>query len=109
VENRTGRQTKRLIRRQTPSKLLASTGYDNTLRLWSTKDWSEVRRVTLKASGVFQLPFAPDGEEVTAGADRLIQRFAAKDGKLVDRVAISPDGRFLANAADGKVRVWERG
>ena len=106
--------------RVTPDgKLLTSTGADGLLRLWSTKDWSEVRKVELRACGVLQMAIAPKGDVVTVGADHLIQTFSIKDGKLVERIevpikgvyglAISPDGRYLANAAaDGKVRVWER-
>ena len=99
--------------------LLASTGGDATLRLWSTEDWSEVRKVDLRAAGIFQMAVAPKGDFVSVGADHLIQTFSLKDGKLVGRIevpvkgvyglAISSDGRYLANAAaDGKVRVWQR-
>ena len=99
--------------------LLASTGGDGLLRLWSTEDWSEVRKVELRAGGVFQLAIARKGDFVTVSADNLIQTISIKDGKVVGRIeiqvkgvyglAISPDGRYLANAAaDGKVRVWER-
>lgn len=100
-------------------KLLASTGADGTLRFWSTKEWSEVRQVDLKACGVLQIAIAPKGDVVTVGGDHVIQTFSIKDGSVVDRIempvkgvyglAISPDGRFLANAAaDGKVRIWDR-
>jgi WD40 repeat protein len=99
--------------------LLASTGGDGILRLWSTEDWSEVRKVELRAGGVFQLAIAPKSDVVTVSADNLIQTIALKDGQVMGRIelsvkgvyglAFSPDGRFLANAAaDGKVRVWER-
>jgi WD40 repeat protein len=106
--------------RLTPDgKLLASTGGDANLRLWSTNDWSEDRKVDLRAVGVFQIAVSPKGDVVTVSADHLIQTFSIKDGKLVNRIelpvkgvyglAISPDGRYLANAAaDGKVRIWER-
>ena len=72
----------------------------------------------LRTSGTFQLAVAPKGDVVSVGADHVIQTFSLKDGKLVGRIevpvkgvyglAISADGRYLANAADGKVRVWKR-
>jgi len=100
-------------------KWLASTGADGHLRLWSTRDWAEVRSMKLAGSGVFQIAFAPQSDSVTVVADSLIQSYSVQDGKVVDRievplkglygVAISPDGNYLANAAaDGRVRVWER-
>jgi WD40 repeat protein len=106
--------------RLTPDgQLLASTGGDGLLRLWAIEDWTEVRKVELRACGVLQIAIAPRGDVITVGADHLIQTFSIKDGKLAGRIelpvkgvyglAISPDGRYLANAAaDGKVRVWER-
>jgi WD40 repeat protein len=100
-------------------KLLASTGADGALRIWSTRTWRETLKISLRAKGIFQIAFAPDGRSVTVGADNLIRTFGVKDGALLDRIdlpvkglyglAISPDGKFLANAAaDGKVRIWER-
>ncbi len=65
------------------------------------------------------MAIAPRGDVVTVGADHLVQTFAIKDSKLIGRIdlpvkdvyglAISPTGRYLANAPeDGKVRVWKR-
>jgi WD40 repeat protein len=101
-------------------KWLASTGADGHLRLWSTSDWAEVRSVRLAGSGVLQIAFSPKSTSVTVSADHLIMSYSVKDGTVVDRievpvkgvygVAISPDGKYLANAAaDGKVRVWKVG
>jgi WD40 repeat protein len=98
---------------------LASTGYDGHLRLWSTKDWAAVRAVKLDGSGVLQIAFSPQSDFVTVAADYRIQTYSVKDGKVLDRievpmkglygVGISPDGKYLANAAaDGRIRVWER-
>jgi WD40 repeat protein len=99
---------------------LASTGADGHLRFWSTKDWAEARSVKLAGAGVLQIAFAPKSDSVTVAADYLIQSYLVKDGSVIDRIevpvkglygiAISPDGKYLANAAaDGKVRIWERG
>jgi WD40 repeat protein len=97
---------------------LASLGADGHLRIWSTKNWTEVRSVQLNGGG-FHLAFAPKGDSVTVASDHAVQTYAVKDGAVLDRievplkglygVAISPDGGYLANAAaDGRVRVWER-
>jgi WD40 repeat protein len=99
-------------------RFLASTGGDGILRLWSTKDWSEVRKVELRAGGVFQMAMAPKGDVVAVSADNLIQIISINDGAVVGRIelpvkgvyglAYSSDGRYLASAAaDGNVRVWE--
>jgi WD40 repeat protein len=100
-------------------KWLASTGADGNLRIWSTKDWSESRAVKVEGSGVLQIAWAPGSDAVAVSVDYLIQTYSIKDGKPIERIElpvkglygldISPDGRYLANAAaDGKVRVWER-
>ncbi len=107
------------VRVSPDGKLVASTGGDGHLRFWSTKDWSETRRVKLEGAGVLQIAFSPTGDAVAVSTDRLIQSYAVKDGSVVERIevpvkgvyglAISPDGKSLANAAaDGKIRVWER-
>jgi WD40 repeat protein len=100
-------------------KWLASTGADGHLRFWSTKNWAQAHAVKLEGNGIFQIAFAPRSDSATVTADYLIQTYSVKDGKVVDRiempikglygVAISADGKYLANAAaDGRVRVWER-
>jgi WD40 repeat protein len=100
-------------------KWLASTGADGYLRFWSARDWADVCSVKLDGSGCFQIAFAPKSDSVTVAADYLIRSYSVKDGQAVDRaevpvkglygVAISPEGKYLANAAaDGRVRIWER-
>src|SRR5207302_10317468 len=69
-------------------KWLASTGADGYLRFWSTKDWTEARSVKLDGCGVLQIAFAPKSDAVTVAADYLIQTYAVKDGKLLDRIEV---------------------
>lgn len=99
---------------------LASTGADGTLRFWCAGDWSQRRSVPLRAGGIFQIAFFPAGKSIAVSADRMIQTISLESGEVVDRielplkgiygVAVSPDGRYLANAAaDGKIRIWELG
>ncbi len=98
--------------------ILASTGVDGTLRFWTVVGGDEVNCVQLKSAGVLQLAFAPDGRSIAVSTDNAVLLLNAPDGVLRQRfevpvkgvygVAISPDGRYLANAAaDGRVRVWE--
>jgi WD40 repeat protein len=107
------------LRLSPDGRTLASSGADRTVRLWSTADWSEMRRVELEAGGILQLAFSPDGERLAVGVDHLILVHDVDSGELMDRIelqpkgiyglAYSPDGRYLANAAaDGKVRIWEQ-
>jgi WD40 repeat protein len=98
--------------------ILASTGLDGTLRFWTVVGGDEVNCVPLKSTGVLQLAFAPDGRSIAVSVDHAVLLLGAPDGQMRQRfelpvkgvygVAISPDGRYLANAAaDGRVRVWE--
>ena len=98
--------------------ILASSGLDGTLRFWTVVGGDEVTCVPLKATGVLQLAFAPDGRSIAVSIDHAVLLLSAPDGVLRERfelpvkgvygVSISPDGRYLANAAaDGRVRIWE--
>jgi WD40 repeat protein len=98
--------------------ILASTGLDGTLRFWTVVGGDEVTCVPLKSQGVLQLAFAPDGRSIAVSTDHAVLLLGAPDGELRQRyevpvkgvygVSISPDGRYLANAAaDGRVRIWE--
>jgi len=107
------------LRLSSNGRILASSGADRTVRLWSTEDWSEIRRIELEAGGILQVAFSPDGGRLAVGADHLILVHDVGSGELIHRIelqpkgiyglAYSPDGRYLANAAaDGKVRIWEQ-
>lgn len=97
--------------------LLASTGAEGELRMWDTATWQALREVPLRAAGVLQLAWLPGGDRIAVSCDHVIQLIPVVEGDPVERleteikglygVAVSPDGRWLANAgADGRLRVW---
>ncbi|MDZ4674146.1 MAG: WD40 repeat domain-containing protein [Gemmatimonadota bacterium] len=97
--------------------LLASTGAEGELRLWDTAGWQPRCEVPLRAGGVLQLAWMPQGDRIAVSCDHVVQIVPVREGDLVERleveikgmygVAVSPDGRWLANAgADGRLRIW---
>ncbi|MBI3725909.1 WD40 repeat domain-containing protein [bacterium] len=100
-------------------KTLASTGADGTAQLWSARDFSKGLTISLGGAGYLQAVWSPDGKELAVSRDGVVEIFSTKDGKQLEKlevplkgvygIAISPDGKWLANAAaDGRVRVWRR-
>ncbi|MFN8548111.1 MAG: hypothetical protein U0527_09160 [Candidatus Eisenbacteria bacterium] len=105
------------LRLSPDGRLLASTGGDGMLRLWSTLDWSQHACFPIVTRGVLQLAWTPDSERIFVSADHVIHAFRAADGQKLERLeletkgiyglAVSPDGREFAIAcADGKLRLW---
>ncbi|MFH7339288.1 WD40 repeat domain-containing protein [Streptomyces sp. KHY 26] len=107
-------------------RILATAGYDHTIRLWNVTDPARPRLVgrplTGHASAVDALAFSPDGHTLaSAGYDhtirlwnvtdparpRLVGRPLTGPTEAVNQIAFTPDGRTLAGASDdGTVRLW---
>jgi serine/threonine protein kinase len=99
-------------------KLLASAGYDTTIRLWDTAT-SQPRATIKQGSPAWRVAFSPDGKVLAAsdsaykvklwdtatGAERL--SYAGHVLQVIG-IAFSPDGQLIASAStDNTVRIWE--
>jgi WD40 repeat protein/serine/threonine protein kinase len=108
------------------SDALATTGYDDRIRLWSIDQYQEEQFIPGLAlrghsGAVLYAGFAPDGQSVvTASADRTARTwdthtaaeqrvFRQGHGYLASRAVFFPASRKLLTAGgDGTVRVWDR-
>jgi WD40 repeat protein len=97
---------------------LVATGAEGAVSVWEVGAWTLGRRIDLPSRGYLSLALAHDDETAYVSMDRRIQGYAMRSGELtldipvslkgVYGLAVSPDGKWLANAAaDGNVRVWE--
>jgi len=100
---------------------LASSGADNTLRIWDTRSGSQIA-INQGLSDRLEVTFSKDGSTLAAGSsDGTVRTFDAHTGKQllvikasdlagtkVSSVAYSIDGTQLAaGGTDGLIRVWD--
>ncbi len=100
-------------------KVLASAGWDHSVRLWDRATGRELHRLGGHRDAVFSLSFAPDGKTLaSAGKDKTLRLWDTTAGKELkqlgqpaqelDCLAFAPDGKSLA--AGGRfelVRIWD--
>jgi WD40 repeat protein len=98
-------------------ELLASGGWEGTVRLWQLPEGREIRHWLAHDDSVNGIAFLDaDHEIVTAGYDGVLARRAV-DGRLLEQfktpaaithmVADSSADRLLTGHADGSVRLWK--
>jgi WD40 repeat protein len=99
-------------------RLLASAGWDETVRVWDVASGQLLRTIRGHTNRVHGVDFSPDGCWLsTASADQTLKLWAVAGGEefrafpghtaLVEALAFSPDGRRLATASGAEVKVWD--
>jgi len=99
-------------------ELVATGGYDNTVRLWRVSDGMLLRTLQGHTGWVRCIAFSPDGKTLASGGfDAAARVWRVADGALLHTleghaasvlgVAFSPDGEILATGSvDTTVRLW---
>ena len=88
-------------------QMLASGGWDRTIKLWNVSSGSLIRTLTGHTSGVWSVAFSPDGQALASGSDdNTIKLWNVSDGSrlqtydqeivYVHSIQFSPDGRLFA-------------
>jgi WD40 repeat protein len=98
--------------------LLATAGYDRSIRVWRTGDGVLVRTIDVHKGAIYDLAWHPDGKVLaSASADETVKLWRVADGLRLDTlnqaqgelmsVAFTPDGEhILAAGADKRIHLW---
>jgi WD40 repeat protein len=100
-------------------KLLVTSSFDGSVRLWSVATGKELHRFPGHTDGAFGAAFSPDGKYVvSSGADGTARLWNVQTGEEVRRftghtgwvrnVTFSPDGKYILTASDDNTaRLWQ--
>ena len=99
------------------SKILASSSWDNTIRLWNPTTGQHLTTFRGHGDNVNSVAFSADGGTLASGSSDYTIKLWNSDGRVratlyghgddVRTVAFSPDGKILASGGDDNtVRLW---
>ena len=98
-------------------KSFATASADNTIKIWSAAQNSEIRTLSGHRGDVFSVAYSPDGEYIaSASADQTAKIWDANTGALLRTIPgnskeptstwFVPDGKTLATIGIGVFRLW---
>ena len=99
-------------------KILASSSWDNTIRLWNPETGQHLTTFQGHSEAVNSVEFSPDGTALASGSNDDTAKLWNPDGQVratlhghgsdVTSVAFSPDGKILASgSSDNTIRLWD--
>ena len=100
-------------------KLLATAGYDRSLKLWNVADGTLLRSIDVHDGAIFDIHWHPSGKLLgSASADETIKLWRASDGVRLDTlnqpqgemftVSFTPDGKHVLGAGrDRRIHLWK--
>ena len=99
-------------------KMLATAGFDNTVRLWDAATRKEIKKYEGHTKLVLAVAISPDGKHILSGSQDNTAKiwdvptsgpaktFAGHPAAL-QALAIKPDGKQFAAAAGKSVKIWD--
>ena len=100
-------------------QMLATAGYDRSIKLWNVADGALVRSIDVHNGAVFDLAWHPSGKLLgSASADETVKLWRVSDGVRLDTlsqpqgelasVAFTPDGgHVIAAGRDKRIHLWK--
>jgi len=97
--------------------MLASAGFDKTIRLWDVITGEQIHTLVEERGGAFSVAFTPDSQTLaSSGFNGVVRLWDVSTGKLKltlpktgngFSIAYSPDGKMLAGSGLKTIKFWD--